>query len=127
METAMAEDLKDPLTLWRDMLSEWEKSYNAVATKAMASEDFSRTANRASQAAMQMQQAMTESMGRYLALMNLPGRADSAAIEERIRGIEDGIGRIAAALERGRAGALAPDAAPRPPRTKRPPRRSGAS
>jgi hypothetical protein len=118
----MAEGLQDPLGLWRDMLSEWEKSYNAVATKAMASEDFSRTANRASQTAMQMQQAMTELVGRYLALMNLPGRADFAAIEERLKGIEDSLGRIATALERGRGG-LAPDAAPRPPRTKRPPRR----
>ncbi len=119
----MAEGPQDPLALWRDMLSGWEKSYNAMATKAMASEEFSRTANQASQTAMQMQQAMTELVGRYLALMNLPGRADFAAIEQRLKGIEDGIGRIAAALERNRGGTLTPDAAPRPPRTKRPPRR----
>lgn len=123
----MAEGPQDPLALWRSVFSEWEKGYNAVATKAMASDEFSRTANRASQTAMQMQQTMAELVGRYLALMNLPGRADFAAIEERLKGIEDGIGRIAAALERGDGASRGPDATPRPPRTKRPARRSGAS
>lgn len=116
----MVETPKDPLAVWRDMLAEWEKGLNAAANQAMGSEEFTRSVHRATQASAQVQQSVTELVARYLTVMNLPGKGDFAELAARLRGIEDGVNRIAAALERAQGAPPAPSAAPRPARTRRP-------
>jgi hypothetical protein len=61
----------DPLALWREMLSQWETGFNRLAVRNMAPPDF-----------------MATLMGHYLTAMNMPSRADLAAVNDRLHRIE---------------------------------------
>ncbi len=61
----------DPLALWREMLSQWETGFNRLAVRNMAPPDF-----------------MATLMGHYLTAMNMPSRADLAAVNDRLQRIE---------------------------------------
>jgi hypothetical protein len=118
----MADSVKDPMALWRDLLGQWEKSVNALANETMGSEEYSRSVNGAMGLTLKMQESMKDVMATYLANMNLPSRVDFMRLDERVQGIEGRLDRIIALLERSaRGSAPATPAAPRPPRTKRPP------
>jgi polyhydroxyalkanoic acid synthase PhaR subunit len=132
----MAEKPSDPLGVWRDLLSQWETSANAIANKAMATDQFSGSMNQVMNVTLQAQQQLGEIMARYLATLNLPSRTDLASLGEQLAAIEARLGQIAGILERQaaaqgttrrRPGARTPQAAkapapiPMPPRTKRPP------
>lgn len=78
----------DPLALWRDMLSQWETGFNQLAGKNMAPPDF-----------------MAALMGHYLTAMNMPSRADLAAVNDRLHRIEIHLADI---TEQMASGARAP-------------------
>ena len=118
----------DPMALWRDMLSQWETSANALANKTMASDEYSSSMHGAMGGMLKLQETMKQFMATYLANANLPSRAEVLAIAERIGGVEARLDRMNALLERiaaagtGDATAVASTPArPRPPRTKSPP------
>ncbi len=119
----MADPVKDPMALWRELLGQWEKSVNALANQTMGSEEYSRSMNGAMGLTLKMQESMKDVMATYLANMNLPSRVDFARLDERVQGIEGRLDRIIALLERSVPAGSAPATppAPRPPRTKRPP------
>jgi hypothetical protein len=128
----MADKDKDPMALWRDMLSQWETNVNALANKTMASDEYSSSMHGAMGGMLKLQETMKQFMATYLASANLPSRAEVLAIGERIGSVEARLHRIVALLERiadaPRGDAVAtqsiPAAAaprPRPPRTKSPP------
>ncbi len=110
----MAEAPKDPFALWRELVGQWEKSVNAAANQTMGSEQFSRSMHGALGGSLQAQETMRTAMAAYLASLNLPSRADVAAIGERLD-------RIIALLERQAGPAAQPEPPAKPPRTKRPP------
>jgi hypothetical protein len=121
---------KDPLSLWRDMLSQWETSVNALANKTMASDEYSSSMNNAMGMTLRMQETVREFMAAYLASTNLPSRTEVLGIAERLGAVETRLERITDAQIVAAAGispaTLAPAAAaaparPRPPRTKSPP------
>ena len=118
---------KDPLGVWRDLLSQWEQSVNALANRTMGSEEYSSSMNGAMGATLKMQETMRQFMAAYLASANLPSRSEVQAIAERIGGVEARLDRIALLLERvaakepGQASAQPAVSRPRPPRTKSPP------
>ena len=121
----MAEKGKDPLEAWHSMLGEVEKSFNAVANKAMESEDFSRIVHTATGASAMAKKSMGDVMERYLATMNLPSRGELTNIGERLQAIEARLNELTLLLYRihGGPGGIAPNPAasvPRPPRTKKP-------
>ncbi len=111
---------KDPAALWREMVGQWEKAANTLATGYMATNEFSREANRMMSASRHIQKGMQEVMGRYLDALNLPTKTDIDGLGERLHAIEDELSRVTAAIERltgpgeGPAGGV-----PRVPRTKR--------
>jgi hypothetical protein len=116
---------KDPAAAWQDLVAQWEKSLNALANRTMGSDEFSKSINQAMSMSAGMQSSLGEVMGRYLASLNLPSRAEMTSIAERLQAIEERLDRIYALLQRS-AGVAEPDAAPtsaKPPRTKRPPGR----
>ena len=43
---------KDPAALWREMVGQWEKTVNTLATGYMATNEFSREANRVMSASL---------------------------------------------------------------------------
>jgi hypothetical protein len=110
----------DPFAVWRDMVSQWEKTVNAAANKNMASDEFSGSMNQVMNVMLKGQQGVGEVMVKYLATLNLPSRQDLLALGEQLGSIESQLNRIALLLERqGRHSTPVPGRKT-PPRTKRP-------
>jgi hypothetical protein len=125
----MADKGNDPFAVWQTMLGEMEKGFNAVANKAMASPEFSKTMNQAGGATAGAQKQFGELMEKYLLSMNMPSRAQMVDMAARLQSIENQLAEIKALLLQGRNSAnaqTAGPAAPRPPRTKRPTEPPGA-
>jgi hypothetical protein len=117
----------DPAAMWRDAVAQWEKGLNELSNRAMASDEFSRGMNQTTGLVVGMQQSFAEAMGRTLAGLNMPSRADIAALGERLQAMETELARIAAAVDRlaSASGTAAPVSGP--PRTRRPPSRPGSA
>jgi len=108
----------DPLSLWRDMLGQWERGLNGVANQAMGSDEFSRGLHQITSLSLRMQQAAGEAMNKSLQALNLPSRSDLLAIGERLSRIEASLARLESAAL---TPASAEKAAPKPARTRQPP------
>ena len=123
----MTDKITDPVALWQKMVGEMEKGFNSFATKAMETPEFSQAMNRAGGAAAGAQKEFGDLMERYLLSMNLPSREQMTGIAERLQSIEGQLGEIKSMLSQmsANSGALQPGAAPRPPRTRRPPSEGG--
>lgn len=123
----MNDKITDPVALWQKMVGEMEKGFNSFATKAMETPEFSQAMNRAGGAAAGAQKQFGDLMEKYLLSMNLPSREQMAGIAERLQSIEGQLGEIKSMLSQMSANSAAqqPGAAPRPPRTKRPPPEGG--
>jgi hypothetical protein len=123
-ETMAEPPSKDPGAVWRDLVTQWEKNLNELANRTMGSDEFSKSMNRALSLSAGMQSSLQEAMARYLASLNLPSRTEMEGIGERLRGIEDRLDRLLAALQPPGAAQPGGDrASAKPPRTKRPPGR----
>ena len=109
------------------MVGEMEKGFNSFATKAMETPEFSQAVNRAGGVAAGAQKQFGDLMEKYLLSMNLPSREQMTGIAERLQAMEGQIGEIKSMLSQmsANAGNAPTGAAPRPPRTKRPPSEGG--
>jgi hypothetical protein len=120
----MADKTGDPVALWQQMIGEMEKGFNAFATEAMASPEFSKAMNQAGGVTAGTQRQFGDVMEKYLLSVNLPSRAQMVGMAERLQSIEALLCEIKTMLQQMNA-AAAPQGAvaamPRPPRTKRPP------
>jgi hypothetical protein len=120
----MADKSNDPVALWQTMLGEMEKGFNALATQAMASPEFSKAMHQAGGAGTDAQMQFGEFMERYLLGLNLPSRHQMVDIAGRLQSIETQLSEIRALLLMS---GLVPDdieaiaPAPRPSRSRRPP------
>ena len=74
----------DPLALWREMLSQWETGFGRLAGKNLAPPDF-----------------MAALMGQYLTAMNMPSRADLAAVNDRLHRIENHLAHLTEQMASG--------------------------
>jgi SMC interacting uncharacterized protein involved in chromosome segregation len=121
----MADNSNDPFALWQKMLGEMEKGFNAFANQAMASSQFSKAVNQAGGATAGAQKQLSDLMERYLVRMNMPSRAQMVDMAERLQAIEGQLDEIRTLLQQMNAVSTmtrdSPAAAPKPPRTKRPP------
>jgi hypothetical protein len=93
----------------------------------METPEFSQAVNRAGGVAAGAQKQFGDLMEKYLLSMNLPSREQITGIAERLQSIEGQLGEIKAMLSQmsANSGAYQAGAAPRPPRTKRPPSEGG--
>ena len=125
----MADKSNDPVALWQTMIGEMEKGFNAFANQAMASPQFSKVVNQVGGATAGAQRQLGDLMEKYLVSMNMPSRAQMVGMAERLTAIEGQLNEIKALLHQMRGDSAAPGrtypAAPRPPRTKRPPSAGG--
>src|SRR4051795_2232833 len=123
----MADNSNDPVALWRNMVGEMEKGFNSFANQAMASPEFSKVVNQVGGGSACAQKELGDLMEKYLVSMNLPSRAQMVSMAERLQSIEGQLNEIKAMLHQLQTSSGAADnyAAPRPPRTKRPPSAGG--
>jgi hypothetical protein len=128
-ETPMGDKSNDPVAMWQNMIGEMEKGFNSFANRAMASPEFSKVVNQVGGATTGAQKQLGDLMEKYLVSMNLPSRAQMASMAERLQSIEGQLNEIKALLLQVQKNSAAPVArhmaAPRPPRTKRPPSAGG--
>ena len=121
----MADKSNEPLALWQKMMGEMEKGFNAFANQAMASPQFSKAVNQVGGVTADAQKQLGELMEKYLVSMNMPSRSQLIGMAERLQSIEAQLGEIKTLLMQmnGMSGMTNDSvaAAPRPPRTKRPP------
>lgn len=118
----MAEKSSDPVELWRAMLGEMEKGFNAFATQAMASPEVSKAVHQVGGVSAGAQKQLSELMEKYLAGMNLPSRSQMTQFGERLQAIESQLAEITLLLQaRPVPGAPEIPPVPKPPRTRRPP------
>ena len=110
----------DPTAVWRDMMAQWEKGVNALATQTMGTSEFSRDVNRVMGVSLRMQKSMQDMFSRYFDALNIPTKDDLKGLGERLHAIEEQIGRMTVMLERlGETGDTASNASPRVSRTRR--------
>ena len=125
----MADKSNDPVAIWQNMVGEMEKGFNAFASKALESPEISKVVNQVGGVSAGAQKQLGDMMEKYLVSMNLPSRAQMVGMAERLQGIEGQLNEIKAMLHQlrnnpGEAEGGYP-AAPKPPRTKRPPSAAG--
>ncbi|MDB5635629.1 MAG: hypothetical protein JWP51_537 [Bradyrhizobium sp.] len=125
----MANKSNDPVALWQTMIGEMEKGFNAFANQAMESPEFSRVVNQVGGVSAGAQKQLGDLMEKYLVGMNLPSRAQMVSMAERLQSIEGQQNEIKALLHHVHGIPGGPQggypAAPKPPRTKRPPSAGG--
>jgi hypothetical protein len=110
----------DPMAMWREIVSQWEKQANEMGNKTMGSEEFTRAMNKMGSVTFDVQQRMNDAIGRTLGAMNLPSRADITALGERLQAMERTLNNMAAIVERQAGANAVPAHTAMPPRTKRP-------
>jgi hypothetical protein len=125
----MADKSSDPVAMWQNMIGEMEKGFNSFANQAMTSPEFSKVMNQVGSVGAGAQKQLGELMEKYLVSMNLPSRAQMVSMGERLQSIEGQLNEIRALLHQVHNNSGAPAggyaAAPKPPRTKRPPSAGG--
>src|ERR1700692_61192 len=125
----MADKSNDPVAIWQNMIGEMEKGFNSFANQAMASPEFSKAVNQVGGVTAGAQQQLGDLMEKYLVSMNLPSRAQMVGMAERLQSIECQLNEIKALLHQVHNNSGTPEggyaAAPKPPRTKRPPPAGG--
>jgi len=114
----------DPLSSWREWMSQSETRLNSLFNEVMATDGYSRVMGTLTKVFVSMQKSMGEGMERYFTALSLPTRSDVidlgkrlSMIESRLSAIEAGLGKLAGpAAVNGESAA----SGPRPPRTKKP-------
>lgn len=114
---------EDPTVRFRELITEWERGFDALANRFMGTDEFSRTMNQFQNLQLTMQKAFSEAMGRNLANVNVPSRDDVLRLGEAVHEIDMRLARMEQRLEDVARATGVNTHAPRsgPPRTKRPP------
>ena len=121
---ATPDPLLDPMALWRDAVAQWEKGVNEVVGQSLGTSEFAQGMHGAMGTSLSAQKTFADLMGRYLTALNLPTRADVAALGERMSAIEARLIRMNTLLEHlvdPVAAGLSTTTVVKVPRTKRPP------
>src|SRR3981081_4123070 len=96
----MADKNDDPAVIWKTMIGEMEKGFNAFANQAMASPEFSKVVNQVGGVSAGAQKHLGDLMEKYLVTMNLPSRAQMVSMAERLQSMEGQLNEIKALLHR---------------------------
>ncbi|HEY0330135.1 MAG TPA: hypothetical protein VGC77_13670 [Rhodopseudomonas sp.] len=113
----------DPSELWRNMLGEMSKGFQAFAHQAMSSPEFNKVITEVGGVSADAQKQLGELMERYLAGMNMPSRAQLTDFSARLETIETQLHEITQLLQQMQAAVAADPGLPGPKlqRSKRPP------
>ena len=118
---------QNPLDLWRQFITDSERQWNGFFKDVLGTDGFSSAMNTWVEASLSVQRMVADQLERYYTAFNIPTHNDLVALGERMKGIEDTLARLEAAV----AATAAPSAVsrtlvrPKPARTKRPPVAAG--
>lgn len=125
-----SDDSLDPIRLWREWFVKSEKSLSDALSEMMGNEHFSKGMGRYTLEALHTHRMFSETMGQYLANLNIPSRSDILDTNDRLAHMEETLNLIQVELREQRnqitriithAGSATPSArAARPPRSRKP-------
>jgi hypothetical protein len=114
----------DPLSSWREWMSQRESQLNSLFNEVMSTEGYGRVMGLVTKLFVSMQKSTSEGMERYFTALSLPTRSDVIDLAERLSTIESRLLAIETHLQKlsgsSAAEGVQAAAAMRPPRTKRP-------
>lgn len=84
----------DPAEAFRNLITEWERGFDAMANKLMGTEEFSRSMNQFQDLQLRMQKRFNEAMAEQLSLFNLPSREDVLRLGESIRSLDKRLAKM---------------------------------
>jgi len=112
--------LPDPGEMLRNMITEWERSFDTMANQFMGTPEYSKAMNQFQNAQLEMQQQLQQLMAMHLSHLNMPSRDDVLRLGEGLRKIEKRLSVIEMQLtKKSKKGKKNKDKGP--PRTKQPP------
>ena len=115
----MAQDKPKSLTeSYSEMVTQWERNYDAFANQVMGTEGFSQAMNEMQKAQLGYQKMFSQAMSQQLAAANIPSRDDIINLAEAIQKIDRRLERIEEKLTTNDAPKRTKK---RPPRSKKPP------
>ena len=115
----MAKDTPpDPGAMFRDWVTQWERSFDSIANQFMGTEGFSQAMNEFQKTQLNAQRMFAETMTQVLENMNMPTREDVLRLSESVQAIDRRLERIEEQLSVKKA--KQSTRAKRPPRTKQP-------
>lgn len=119
----------DPMERFRELVTEWERGFDALANRFMGTDEFSRAMNQFQNMQLTMQKAFAEAMAKNLAQLNVPSRDDVLRIGEAVHEVDMRLARMEQRLDELATASGVATQRPRkgPPRTKRPPKAGAAS
>jgi hypothetical protein len=121
----MSDKQPDPAEVFRNLVTEWERGFDAMANKIMGTEEFSRSMNQFQDLQLNMQKRFNEAMAEQLSTFNVPSRDDILRLGESIRGLDKRLSKIEMLLakqsKKGGKGKKGKKKHGGPPRTKQPP------
>lgn len=117
----------DPMERFRELVTEWERGFDALANRFMGTDEFSRAMNQFQNMQLGMQKAFAEVMAKNLANVNLPSRDDVLRLGQAIHEVDMRLAKMEQRLEAvaQAAGVAAPRPPKGPPRTRKPPAAGG--
>ncbi len=127
MSDSSAKNRPDPAENFRNLVTEWERGFDAMANKFMGTEEFSRSMNQLQDLQLSMQKRFNEAMAEQLSHFNIPSRDDILRLGEAVHALDKRVARVESMLvkkekkkkkKKGNAGS---ESRSGPPRTKLPP------
>lgn len=107
----------DPMKMFRDAVTNWEKMANEWGGQFMGRPETAQAMHQATGIALKAQQGAHEAMAKLLSAANMPSKADIEALGTRLAAVEATLARIEAHLNS--AGSVS-STAPKPKRTRTP-------
>jgi len=117
----------DAIELFREVLTQWEREFDALANRFMGTDEFSNVMNQVQRLQLELQRRFNQHVAEQLANFNVPSREDVIRLGETLRDVESRLGRIERLLKDMAEPAVAgsnPARPAGPPRTRQPPSRT---
>jgi len=117
---------KDPAEAFRNLVTDWERNFDAMANKFMGTSEYSKAMNQFQNMQLEMQKRFNNLMAHNLSNFNMPSRDDILRLGESIRGIEKRLAAIELQLaKKSKKDKDKKNKRKGPPRTKLPPSMQG--
>ena len=115
----MADDRQpNPAQSFSQMVTEWERNFDAFANQVMGTEAYSQAMNEMQKAQLQYQRGMSELMAQQLASLNMPSREDIIELMDMLRQMDQRLEKIETRMA---LNDKPKSSRARPKRTKQPP------